>query len=114
MFKRDFEGDLVDEHGNMFNARTIAATGTYDVWVSMKQRCFNSRCPKYPDYGGRGITVCERWLIFNNFYEDMGDKPEELTLERVNNDGDYEPNNCKWATRSEQNRNRRPPWYFRR
>jgi hypothetical protein len=75
----------------------------------MIQRCTNHNNQRYGDWGGRGITVCDRWLhSFEHFYEDMGPKPKGLTLERENNDGNYEPGNCKWATRLEQNRNRRP------
>lgn len=75
----------------------------------MRQRCFYKPNKKYALYGGRGITVCERWNIFENFFEDMGRKPSPRhTLDRYpNNDGNYEPGNCRWATYTEQNRNRR-------
>jgi hypothetical protein len=89
-------------------------TPTYNSWDGMKQRCLNPRNPNYPSYGGRGITVCERWVSFENFLADMGERPAGLSLDRVDNDGGYEPGNCRWATRSEQQRNRRRSAYFDR
>jgi hypothetical protein len=78
----------------------------------MLRRCFNPSTKDYCNYGGRDdvpITVCERWLTFENFYADMGDPPPSLWIERKNNNGNYEPGNCKWATPAEQMHNRRPP-----
>jgi len=71
----------------------------------MKQRCLNKSKHKYPQYGGRGITICERWLSFANFYGDMGRKPENRTLDRIDVNGNYEPTNCRWATVEQQMNN---------
>ena len=81
----------------------------YFTWTGIKTRCLNEKSPDYPRYGGRGIKICDRWLnSFENFYEDMGDKPgPEYSLDRINSDGDYEKDNCRWATMIEQQNNRR-------
>lgn len=83
-------------------------TPEYAVWKMMRQRCLNPRAKKFSDYGARGIRVCDRWASFENFIADMGPRPGRgFSLERENNDGDYEPTNCKWATPTEQANNRR-------
>lgn len=81
-------------------------TPEYISWQGMRQRCLNLQHQKYPIYGGRGITICERWSLFENFLMDMGERPEGKTLHRIDNDGDYEPFNCEWADYYTQNKNR--------
>lgn len=82
--------------------------GIYKIWSSMIQRCTNERNAKYPQYGGRGITVCDRWRDFDLFYSDVGDKPfPGATIDRIENDAGYGPGNFRWASRKEQQRNRR-------
>lgn len=79
---------------------------TYRTWAGMKARCQNPNEPGFRKYGARGITVCNRWLKFENFLVDMGVKPHGLSIDRINNSGDYGPTNCRWATIKEQNRNK--------
>lgn len=87
-------------HG-MFN------TPTHRSWSAMIQRCYNPNRDNYEHYGARGIRVCDRWRKFENFLEDMSVRPDGLTLERIDNSGNYEPDNCMWATHSQQMKNRR-------
>jgi hypothetical protein len=80
----------------------------YQTWISMKSRCNNKNAPNYAHYGGRGIKVCEKWVSnFHAFVSDMGERPYKHEIDRINNDGDYTPDNCRWVTRKENMRNRR-------
>lgn len=82
-------------------------TKTYRCWANMLSRCRNKNYFRYKDYGGRGITVCERWVKFENFLDDMGDAPKKLSLDRIDNSKGYSKENCRWATTKTQARNNR-------
>jgi hypothetical protein len=99
--KRDEMSQRLRTHGGAFMPE-------YKIWEAMRRRCSKPSDPSYKNYGARGISVCERWLDYGNFLADMGKRPTpKHTLDRTNNDGNYEPGNCHWATRSEQAKNRR-------
>lgn len=92
--------EIVSPHG-------MTGTPTFKSWESMLQRCYNENAPDYPRYGGRGIRVCPQWKAsFITFFEEMGERPEETSLDRIDNAKGYSAQNCRWATRSEQQRNK--------
>lgn len=90
-------------HGHCRNGNS----STYQIWANIWDRCTRKTNKNYESYGGRGIAVCERWRVFENFLADMGEHPTGLSIDRINNDGNYEPGNCRWATNSEQQLNKR-------
>jgi hypothetical protein len=92
-------------HGH--NPRDGGSSATHRSWAHMIQRCNNPNNTMFRHYGGRGIVVCGRWEKFENFLADMGIRPEGTSLDRINVNGNYEPSNCRWATKSQQDRNRR-------
>lgn len=99
-YRREAAANKTRTHG-------LSGTSEHGVWSNMMTRCYNQKCRYYARYGGRGIKVCERWHEFKNFFDDMGTRPgNEYTLERKNNDGNYEKDNCVWDTMSVQQRNR--------
>lgn len=107
----EIEG-LEREHGTIdmdsTKAERDARTKTRTSWTMMRQRCLNPKSTGYERYGGNGITICERWASFENFLHDMGLRPEGTSLDRIDNKGNYEPTNCRWATRKQQQNNCKP------
>jgi hypothetical protein len=93
-------------HGHAKHRNGNKHSGTFKSWAAMIDRCLNSNNANYHRYGGRGVAVIERWRVFSNFLADMGERPKGLELDRIDNDGNYEPDNCRWTSHANNSRNR--------
>jgi hypothetical protein len=106
--KSFFISEVNVKHSHSSNNGVKKTSREYNSWGSMKNRCYNPKNNRWNSYGGRGIKVCDRWLnSFENFLEDMGERPNGCSIDRIDPNGNYEPNNCRWATSKEQGKNKR-------
>ena len=105
-YRQDKSKERMTTHG-------LRKTRTYRIWAAMKTRCLNHNAPAFMSYGNRGISICERWSSsFVNFLEDMGEAPDNCSIDRINNNLGYSKENCRWATVKQQNTNRRSTRFF--
>lgn len=107
-YQSDHQSQVITERNTVHGHNVVGnSTPTYRSWIAMRQRCNDQNSDNYPNYGGRGITICERWDNFLLFLEDMGERPPDTSIDRIDVNGNYEKDNCRWATRSQQQKNKR-------